>query len=402
MSPIQNMFSLLEDIRSPGSADGGCLRAACCALAKQRSSAPSDPPPVVRESWKSACGDEFFPWEYCEDCDMHTVGDVTGAQVEFSCPECGALFRRPCEEELAMMEAADFNGNVKSCPRLRVVGADNIGMQRRLDSAFTANSDESGYRDLVAELKSFNKEFKENTGKQYPEDVLKEVALIYVNEVRKKKNFEGDMKVKRGQNKQSMIAVLLARMTQNRGWSESDASTFMQLRSSGLAHGESRLRRLDACVDILEGNQENDFVDAAFAAVGLVYNPHVMPEVSLGPGDDNIPIVDADSAKLIETLKKAAISLLEVCDKKRIGTQPVPRTRATGAVFVVLRRAHMKGLVPESWESICGPGSLDKIAEKCNIRKQTLDSFVSNFTNYHRLFSSSFKKWGISSKKAAL
>lgn len=353
---------------------------------------------------------EYFPWECCEDCGTTTVGAASGSlnlQIEYSCPDCGRIFQRPSEEELALMDHPDFNGNVKTAPRLRVVGPDAMRVQRRLDRSFTANSDEAGFRDILSQLKSFNKEFHERTDRRYPEQVLKEVASVYVLEVRKQQDTDGRMKVKRGQNKQSMLAMLLFLHSQSRGWSREDAATFMQLKNGGLARGETKLRSLAACVDLLNGNREEPIIAAAFLAVGLAYNPHSVPRVALESESEAEPYIDSAGGALIEELKVAALELLEVGRKKHVGTQPIPKTRGTGAMFVALRRAVLAGRVPAGWKLPRDPapgerGSLKWLAACCNIRTQTLEGFLATFQDFHRLFRPVYKKYGLHDGRVAL
>ena len=349
--------------------------------------------------------EDYFPWEFCEDCGVLAEGDAGGAlnmQVEFACPECGCIFRRPPEEELALMDHPDFNGNVKSAPRLRVVGPDAMRTQRRLDRSFSANSEEAGYRDLLAQLRNFNKEFREKTGKEYPEHILRTVALVYVQEVRSKRSADGKMRVKRGQNKQSMLAMLVFMQSRDQGWTSQDAAALMGLNSSGLARGESQLRLLSACLDLLNDSRESSFVEAAFLAAGLVYRPHSTPRVALVPEDE--PHVDEAGRALIDTLKRAALDLLDVCDKKHLGTQSVARTRAAAATYVVLRRAALAGRIPAGWNIPTAPapgqrGSLAWLADCCSIRTQTIEGFLDTLHRYHRQFRPTYKKWELDDRR---
>jgi len=400
-----DICGFLESLRGPVPASGRPAAKRQETPAAKAAAAGAPAPGPHREDLPA---DEYFPWELCEDCGVMAEGDAGGAlnmQVEFACPDCGRIFRRPCEEELALMDHPDFNGNVKSAPRLRVVGPDAMRTQRRLDRSFSANSEEAGYRDLLAQLRNFNKEFREKTSKEYPEHILRTVALVYVQEVRSKCSADGKMRVKRGQNKQSMLAMLVFTLSRDLGWTSQDAAVLMGLNSTGLARGESQLRQLSSCLDLLNGSRERSFIEAAFLAAGLVYRPHSTPRVAMAPEEDDEPHVDEAGRALVDELKRAALDLLDVCDRRHIGTQSVARTRAAAAAYVVLRRAALAGRIPAGWNVPADPapgarGSLAWLADCCSIRTQTIEGFLHMLHKYHRQFRPTYKKWELDDRRA--
>lgn len=352
---------------------------------------PADSAPPLYEAGRT-------PWETCEECGVATRATV--ALTEHICPDCGRVYTRPCEEEQAQF--APRLTDAKVAPRLRMVGADAFAQQRLLDKSSSTDGKAACVQDIIQELTSYNREFSQTTGKVYPPAVLAEVAHRYVEDVRT----EGQ--VIRAQNKQAVLALLVFIHSQKYGRTRQDAAQLLQLNTNGLAKGENKLRRLGACEQLLNQDPHSDQIDAVFVSLGIVYNPRPVPgqteleEAAARERGEDLVRVDAAGARTMAELKTAALELLAVGQESNVGTLGLaPRTRAIGAAYCVLRRAARAGRLPVLWRMPSAAivpsgerGSLEWLAQKCNIRRQTLDGFLRIVAEYHSRFQPVFERHG--------
>lgn len=335
-------------------------------------------------------------WEVCEECGVQTHAMPT--LTEHICPECSRVYDRPSEEEQTEFdESSKRSLNVKVAPRLRIVGPNASVQQRILDKSSVTDSAAAASQELLHELMRFNAEYQQETRKTFPLSILERAAEIYVNRVRAKG------KVIRAQNKQAVLAMIIYACSRKEGRTKKEAAQLMQLPSNGLARGENRLRSLDACGDILNGNPDEDHVNAVFVCLGLQYNPRAIPGQTLALGAEGDAIqVNAKGAQSIELLKGAAMAILECGKKHFVGVELAPPTRATGAVYCVLRRAAIAGILPPEWRiscAICPPsaarGSNEWVSSRCNIRPQTVDGYLRVLSQYHSKFRGVYEKFGL-------
>lgn len=183
----------------------------------------------------------------------------------------------------------------------------------------------------------------------------------------------------RAEQKQSVLALLLYNrcLQDGHAMSRQAASQFMQL-TNGIARGENLLRRVGACIDDLNLNQDSHWIDTVFLKIGVQFNLFELEHCGFEPTE---PKFTSEDAVLITKLKAAAVDLLETGGKKNIGKQYMPSTRAASVVFVVLKRAAHADMLPDHWEIPKVPpirerGSLEWLAQKCGTRTQTLKTFI--------------------------
>lgn len=335
--------------------------------------------------------------DFCEECGVPTAASTLNLQSECVCPECGQIYEKSCEEEQAQLGTVPSRPpDVRAAPRLRMVGDDASRHQRILDKSAHTDTDEACVSDLFKGLLIYNNEYRQKYGMAYPVSALRKVAETYVSSVRARG-------VVRSQNKRAILANLVYRECTAEGRTKAQAAQLFQLPGSGLARGETRLRQLGACTEILNADQDAAWIEAAFTKMGLVYRPHDPLSSSLSPEGASTPALTREDAELITSFKGAAEALLECGKKRSVGIEFAPRTRATGAVYAVLRRAVMAQRLPAHWRFAAGTavpagqvrGSIEWISQLCDIRRQTVEGFLKTLFTYHSQFAGVYVKYGL-------
>lgn len=392
-----------------------------------RSAEPAaTPPPPPRASWTSLekaqaaaaaaeeareaaastlCGEY---WTTCEDCGVGTVPPAhgSGEAGQLVCPECGRLAEKPGDCDLAAFGSAAGAAAARRVPWLTAVGANRSRDQRELDKFTTVDTTAARYEDILKELQNYNIQYTRETHQRFaPNDYLfNEVAAEYVYETAPKS--EGVM---RAQNKQSVLAFLIYKICERNGQActRAEAARFMQLRN-GLARGESRVRTIGACRKMLQNDPDRSWVDTGFVRLGLVYRPHELRDCGFPTGELAIEFT-ADDGRLFDALKEAAVALLRAGAKCYVGIACIPQTRATGAIYAVLRRAALAGRLPPHWlipahpgaeaRGAAGRGTLEWVATSCGIRPQTVKGFLRSLHDYHSQFEKVYLDHGLSAAK---
>jgi len=324
--------------------------------------------------------------QLCEDCGV--LLKLTSPS-EATCPECGRICDYFGEDQQAQMGEPQFQ-DMKVSPRLRGTGGQR---QSFLDKSSSINTESAVYNDLVAELRSLNKEYRQNHEDVFPESTLKQVAQIFTTEVRPERVIRAD-------NKTACLATLTHLLTIDQGKSLKAVTNLFQI-SGGLAKGEKLLNELGVCRNLLCGSNVRGYVESAFRSLGFAFNPQapVHSCLTAPPRPAWAPDVEAGDAALLDKLKKAAVALVEASQAKKLGISKVEKTQAMGATFVVLRRAALAGLLPPRWRVTPVNYPLDSFAERCKIRKQTLEGYLQTLHEYHRQFRGLYRELGLAPQK---
>jgi hypothetical protein len=328
----------------------------------------------------------------CDDCG----GAVCArSQVESVCHDCRRVYDYCDEDDKAQISSPQSRqARVKHAPALRMVGPDSTRHQRLLDRSSTTNPDEAAYSDQVNELVVYNQQHTQNFGRAYSIATLRDAATLYIGEVR-------PTGVIRANNKQAILAQLIARLTACEGRSKAEAAAFMRLPGSGLARGENHMRKVGACTELLNANMDTPLITAVFVNLGLVYRAHAPSHELAGEAPDTDPVMVTSDGALIAKLKAAAAAVVDVNRKYEIGIEPAPTTRATGAVYEVIRRARLAALVPDHWlpADDAARFTLDWVAARCNIRRQTVDNYLAVLADYHSRFAPVYKEHGLNARR---
>lgn len=363
------------------------------------SAPPPLPPPPEEKPGSNVTPDVSAEWLECYDCCTKTVAS-SRSTVENICPKCGRIFEKPCDEESAILGLGPSRPpDIRPTPRLRIVGTDAHRLQRLVDSASVADSDETCISDLCIELFNYNREYQDRTGRSFSKVLLREVATKYVKEVRPAAG------VIRSQKKQAVLAVLVHQMCSIDGQARNraEAANLLQLTGRGLARGESRLRLVGACINELEIDQDAAWIETTFAKTGLIYKAHELQACGFSH-DETAVRITAEDEVLIQKLKLAANELLQRGIKLHIGVEFVPQTRATGIVHAVLRRAALAGILPPHWNLPAEPlprtrGTVEWIAGLCEIRPQTVRGYLNELYRYHSKLIAVLRKHRLHAKR---
>lgn len=360
----------------------------------------------------AASPSEHCMWEFCDDCGVATEGSPRSLS-EMICPECGRLFERPFDEDQAGEDGSAKNPGIRQAPRLRMVGENHSKLQRELDKSAQIDPEASKISELYRELTNYHNEYVRKTGKAFSPDagtILRDVAVIYVREVASRAD------VMRAQNKRAVLAKLLdvyCKQT-NRASRRDECVALMQL-PNGLARGESQLRAIGACGDMLNCDQDKAWVETSWTNLGIVYRPFELQEEvfhMLGSeppaGEEHDEMIHTKftyregDKQLIQKLRDASYEIIQAGKKKHIGIEFIPQTRGVAATYAVLRRAALAGILPPHWKIpvvIEGPpgsrGTIDWIAGACKIRAQTLRGYLNKLFKFHSKFVGVYTKHGL-------
>jgi hypothetical protein len=333
--------------------------------------------------------------DMCATCGVNTQ-ESAHSPSDRICPVCARIYP-VVYDEIARGDGAVYGArpqDVRHVPPLRYVGARASEFQPELDRSAHTDTRESRITELSHELFRYGKQYQEAHGLVISKEVLRDVARTYVTEV---VPFGGVM---RAEQKQSVLALLLFNRCLQGGhaMSRQTAARFMQL-TNGIARGENLLRRVGACIEDLNRPQESSQVDTIFWNIGIQFNSFELEQCGFEPTGPKFTSADAG---LIAKLKAATLELLDIGEKKRVGKEFMPKTRAAGTVYVVLKRAALADLLPAHWlipkEPASGErGSLEWLVAKCGTRTQTLKKFMEDvLRSYHkRLFRAAYKKHGL-------
>lgn len=397
------MGSLFQELES-ACLDESAVRAAAPQHGGPQHRPPPSAPGPVATTQSSASPQRSHTWEYCEDCGVPTVGSPR-SMSELICPDCGALFERPYEEDMVGDDAVARNPGIRQTPRLRMVGPDHSRLQKQLDKSAQVDAEASKISELYRELMNYNNEYIRKYGRSFSQDagtILRDIAIIYVRQVASKSE------VMRAQKKRAVIGILLdsyCKKTQ-KAVPRNVILNLMQL-PNGLARGESQLRAIDACRDMLNCDKDKAWVESSWSNLGFEYKPFELhDDIFLEGSEDRINFQESDK-KLILMLREATYELIKDGKEKHIGigiSKFIPQTRGVATTYVVLRRAALAGLLPDYWkiprEVVSGErGSIEWVAAICKIRPQTMRGYINKLFRFHSKFEALYTKYGLCSDR---
>lgn len=289
-----------------------------------------------------------------------------------------------------------MNGNgsvpsVRPAPALTVVGKGSASIQGVFDSASVTNPDDTASAEIYRELVRYNHEY---TGEKFSEAILRQVAEFYAHEVRKQA-------VCRAQCKQGILANLVYQIGLEQGCPRNpqDCAVLLRLHIKGLARGEALLRTMGVCDKLLKTDNVSPWVDNTFQRMGMGLEELMPPSQELV---QSVSLVSAVDKPLLSTLRKAAMDILNTGEKLLIGINQRPHTRAVCAVYVVVRRAAVGGLLPKNWNICSDPhvtagkrGSIEWAGEVCKIRPQTMKNHIKVLADYHSHFAPVYQNYGL-------
>lgn len=362
--------------------------------------APADQTPhaPATELVSEGCGviDQQQPWEFCGECSIETVR--SRIEAERVCPECKRLYECPVETDLSSLGE---DRKKSRAPRLTIVGDNRGKFQRELDKAAFIDTDESRILEVYEELCNFARRYGEVTGRVFSKRILDEVANTYVKGVTPLGG------VIRSLHKRAALGFLVyvICVQAKEACSRQEASALMQL-PNGLARGESLIRTIGACSELLElldRDQDVAWVSTGFSRLGFRYRPHILQECGFPTGEQPTTFQESDR-ELIAMLHEAAVRLLKHGISKRVGIACISQTRGTGALYAVLRRATLAGKIPGHWKLTDHPavkarGSLDWVADLCGIRPQTVKGYLASLHKFHRIFVPIYREFGLDASR---
>lgn len=285
--------------------------------------------------------------------------------------------------------------SVRPAPALTVVGDGSARFQGILDRASVTNPDETASAEIYRELVRYNHEY---TGEKFSEAILRQVAERYAHEVRK-------VAVCRAQFKQAILANLVHQIGLEQGCPRNpqDCAVLLRLHTKGLARGAARLRTLGVCMDLFETDNISPWVGDTFQRMGMGLEELMPPSQELV---QSVSVVSAVDKPLLGTLREAAMDMLNMGQNLLIGISQRARTRAVCAVYVVVRRAAVGGLLPKNWD-ICSDlhvtagkrGSIEWAGKVCNIRPQTMKNHIKVLADYHSYFAPVYQNYGLFSAR---
>lgn len=330
-------------------------------------------------------------WEWCDDCGVATE-DSSDSQQETICRRCSQVFARPTAEETAVLGCTSSTPAVRQAPPLTMVGEESARYQKVLDRVSVTDPDDAASAEIYRELLRYNHEF--TAGPKFSEAVLRDVADVYARRVRK-------AGTSRAQFKQGMLAKLVFTkcLEAKEPRVAEDCAMLLQLRHKGLARGESRMRMMNVCSDLLDTDAVMPWVDDTFNKMGLRPDGLSPPSQALTPSGS---LVSSADRALLATLREAAASLLAAGEKAHLGINQKELTRAVCAVYVVVRRAARAGRLPAAWD-IAGDqfvpagcrGSLEWVSAQCAIRVQTIKNHLRVLEEYHSQFLPVYKRYAL-------
>ena len=209
------------------------------------------------------------------------------------------------------------------------------------------------------------------------------------------------MSVNRSQYKQAILANLVHKVGLQQGMPRTpqECAVLLQLSNRGLARGESRMRTMGVCGGLLAADAVTPWVNDTFRRIGMVPESLTPPSQSLSP---SASVVSTQDGPLLATLRVAALEVLTVGKENNIGINQRARTRAICAVFIVVRRAAISGILPKNWGvpreitvSADQQWSIDMVATACEIRAQTMKTHIAVLRDYHSRFAPVYIKHGL-------
>lgn len=329
-------------------------------------------------------------WEWCDECETPTEESATSPE-EAICPRCGQIMARPTDTDTAVMSGDGSTPTVRPAPALSIAGSQAARYQKVLDRVSVTDPDQTASAEIYRELLRYNHEY---AGAKFSEAILRDVAEVYASDVR-------TAGVSRSQYKQAILAKLIHQLSlqNNSPRSALECATLLQLNNKGLAHGESRMRELGVCIDILDADRVHPWVVDTFRRIGLQAEQLTPPSQELSP---SISRATAADQPVIDMLHRAAGDMLAAGESRYVGVNQQPRTRAICSVYTVVRRAAMAGLLPGAWDISSAPavppgqrGSVEWIGEKCEIRPQTMKLYLQVLRDYHSAFSPIYARHGL-------
>lgn len=297
------------------------------------------------------------------------------------CPACGSQMRRreteeECEACGATLEAeqegeegAGERRRNTGPGRLRIVGPNSGYYQPDLDSSSTSDGAEAQRKGLFEEFLKYRQLYMEGGGTSISTGICEQAANMY-HEVQQQFT-------KRSSKKRVIMAECLRRacIANNFVPPPKNCAAFMRLPTEGVAAGENFLRAMKAqgltTIDV-DQDMCPPMIATTFRALGL-------------EGKDSI------SARDRANLRRAVEEVVRVANENNIGTGSVLRSKVAGATFAVLKRATTAG-VRLPWAAL----TLKDFCEKSGgIRKNTIERFLDELTDYHSHFVEAYKAAGI-------
>jgi hypothetical protein len=274
--------------------------------------------------------------------------------MEHVCGECGLIV----EGDTAKPDDDDAPRDSPNTAQLRIVGPNSSQLQPDLHRSSTTNNTIPQRRHLYEEFCAYRELFIESKGRALPLDACKLAADFY-NEVQIAKL------VKRSENKKEIMATCFYYACLKLGFSVSktEISLFMQLPSKGIARGVNFVRSL-----VADGKMDVDpNIDPCYPEITTLFA--LLGYIS----------VDYDG------LRAAVFDIVQTAVTNNIGVSSIPRSKVTGATFIVLHRCKNRELVPK-------PMDLREFCQTYNCKKNTIERFTQQLNAYHSYFVKCYEK----------
>lgn len=299
-------------------------------------------------------------------------------ETEEQCPQCGgrmhmrehelqcASCQYVAEGDSALTDLADDDAPARRTPqtgRLRIVGPNSGHFQPDLDRSSSTNYAASQRKQIYEEYMQYRQRHIEAGGLAFPINVI-ELAADNYHEIQKQVT-------KRSQSKKTIMAYCLQNACIQKGFApnRAEVAKFMQLPTKGTARGENFVRRM--CADgLLTINTNKD-----------TCGPHIVTTFALLGLDG--PEESAGGVRLqgvVESIVKKSIA-------DAIAVSSVIRSKVLAAAYVVL---HRHALAAKN-----KPITMIEFCQKCKVRRNTLDRFLTELNAYHSHFEKIYTDAGV-------
>jgi hypothetical protein len=287
--------------------------------------------------------------DICTFCGNVLERDINN--IKSTCKRCGII----SDEVEDVINTSEINSN-----KLRIVGYNSNHFQPDLYRSDTGNLNMLQYKQILNEYKDYRSRFIEMKGRAFPINACI-IATDFYNKIQRQC-------VKRSQNKKAIMAACLwqACLLVNFAPSKAEVSKFMQLPHKGIARGNNFIISLVSDNKLELDTNKNP-----------LYPEIITLFVQLGYTD-----------KKYEVLHKHVENIIDIANKNFIGMNSLPRSKVIGTTYIVLKRCQDTSLVPE-------PPIDTKTFCKNKIRKNTIDKFIKELTDYHSYFIDYYKQAGL-------
>lgn len=287
---------------------------------------------------------------------------------ECSCGErlqtCIGGFKQVCTGCSCIVDVESTDDDARALPtstRLTIVGPNSSQLQPDLYRSGVGTTHEQQVKSIFEEYKRFGESYVAAGGRAFPLDACQKAATYY--------ELVRAICVKRSQNKKSIMAQMLTQACFESDFApeKGEVVKFMQLNGKGIAHGTNFVRQFAA-----DGHMEGVKIDVdpcrpeimtLFASHGL-------------DGAQYQPLRDA-----VYAIVKKAISC-------KIASNSILRSKVAGAAFTVFRRCTNAALLSRK-------PTAAEFCEKYHIRKNTLNTTVSELEDYHSYFKDIYLEYGL-------